>query len=472
MMGTLVLGWITRSIARRVAVYAAAAAAVAATTVGAAVMLGFMRDEPSHARTAMLLTAVAGGAATVLCVAIVTVLIVNRLLSGPLGELTRVLRQAESGRWLKTTKSTRADEIGDVARAFDRLSATVTDLSVAVIDSDRELAYTRRELKLKEALSLLFELTQTLNAESDLDGILSALPGRIGKALGFEQMAVLLFDEARQEFVVRGTYGIAAAARDVAFPRDDLLSGAVADSGQPLVIPDTARDPRYSHFKGQHLMDGAFACVPMLAGKRLVGLFHVLRPGAASITDPDVRLLSSLASYAALAIAHAQAGMRLQAMTVTDDLTGVANRRALMERTREEVERSTRHHHPLAALMIDLDHFKRVNDDLGHLVGDDVLRRVAACLRDGVRRVDMVARYGGEEFVVLLPETGRDDAVLVAEKLRAAVAALDLPHKLTISVGVAMCPEHAVAPPRLIDAADQALLAAKRAGRDRVMVAA
>src|SRR5262249_7589818 len=123
---------------------------------------------------------------------------------------------------------------------------------------------------------------------------------------------------------------------------------------------------------------------------------------------------------------------------------------------------------PLAALMIDLDHFKRVNDELGHPRGDEVLRAVARALAAGLPAKATLARYGGEEFCALLPETARAEAVAAAETLRAPVAGLDVGRPLTISIGVAVFPDDAGDDGALIGAADRALLAAKRAGRDRV----
>ncbi len=303
--------WIGRSIARRVAFSAALVAAAAAAIVGLVVVFVVMPKQAA-ARGPLAVVAFVGGAATVLCVAVATVLIVDRLLKKSLDDLTHALRAAEKGRWMRSIDTGRADEIGDLARAFDRLSATVTDLSVSVIDADRELAWTRSELKAKDGLSLVFDLSRTFGAASDPQAIVAAIPARVAAALGFEQMAILLLDEERGEFVVRATAGIDGAL-GVAFARTDPLSGRVADTGEPLVIPDTAKDPRYSHFKGTHATDGAFASVPMLVKGRLVGLFNVLRPSPGSISEGDVRLLSSLASYAGMAIELAETHARLRA---------------------------------------------------------------------------------------------------------------------------------------------------------------
>src|SRR5262249_18577210 len=306
-------------------------------------------------------------------------------------------------------------------------------------------------------------LSKGLGAENDAQAIVAAIPARVCATLGFEQMAVLLYDEARAEFVVRAAAGIAEGAVGVAFPRSDGISGRVADTGEPLVIPDTAQDPRYSHFRGAHPVDGAFASVPMKVEGRLVGLFNVLRPGVASISDGDVRLLSSLASYAGMAIELAETHAQLREHAVTDELTGVANRRLLGERLESELAAAERAGTTLAVLMLDLDHFKPWNDDFGHAKGDEVLRAVARALAGAVRPGDLVARYGGDEFVVLLAGADGPTARSLAEKLRAAAAALELGRALTVSVGVAVFPDDG---PALLRAADAALIEAKRQGPD------
>ena len=175
-----------------------------------------------------------------------------------------------------------------------------------------------------------------------------------------------------------------------------------------------------------------------------------------------------------------RANEQLKAISLTDGLTHVANRRRFDEKLNDEWRRAQRHGHPLSLLMLDIDHFKRVNDELGHLVGDDCLTAVAAlCVAEVQRSGDLLARYGGEEFSILLPATPEEGAVRVAEKVRQAVARSPVYSgervalvSLTISVGVAsLVPGPGVEPQELIRQADEALYAAKESGRNRVMVA-
>ena len=165
----------------------------------------------------------------------------------------------------------------------------------------------------------------------------------------------------------------------------------------------------------------------------------------------------------------------LKILATTDALTGTLNRRRFFEEAEEERARSVRYKHPLSLAMLDLDHFKAINDCFGHAVGDEALQRAAAVMRKAVRRQDRVGRYGGEEFGVLFPETGLDEALRVAERLRREVAnedmrAGDAPVQLRVSCGVAACRTD-----ESIDAtlrrADAALYRAKQDGRDRVVAA-
>jgi diguanylate cyclase (GGDEF)-like protein len=175
----------------------------------------------------------------------------------------------------------------------------------------------------------------------------------------------------------------------------------------------------------------------------------------------------------------AEANARLGQLAVTDGLTGLFNHRHFHERLALEIERAQRSGRPVSLLMIDVDHFKAFNDAFGHPAGDEILRQLAVVLAAERRANDVVARYGGEEFAVILVDASKATAALVADKLRADVLRHDFPHqrsegqggRLSISVGVATCPDEATDVPTLVQAADAALYAAKRAGRNRVALA-
>jgi diguanylate cyclase (GGDEF)-like protein len=173
---------------------------------------------------------------------------------------------------------------------------------------------------------------------------------------------------------------------------------------------------------------------------------------------------------------EAQYHEEIYRLTIIDGLTDIHNKRYLLEFLDRELARSERYKRPLALVLFDIDHFKRVNDDLGHLAGDAVLREMSACIRATVRKEELFARYGGEEFVVVLPETTVEDAVAFAERVREAVANHHFEYDgealpITISLGVASpdCQE-AYSPQELILRADKALYQAKNDGRNCVRV--
>jgi diguanylate cyclase (GGDEF)-like protein len=159
----------------------------------------------------------------------------------------------------------------------------------------------------------------------------------------------------------------------------------------------------------------------------------------------------------------------LEALSLTDSLTGLANRRAFEQRLKMEWQRATRYEHPLTIMLIDVDHFKRFNDDFGHQTGDHVLAQVGTILQQAVRTTDLACRYGGEEFVIILPDTSLDDAMPIAHRIREQVANYAWEaRQVTVSVGVSMLNQQETAN-QLVSDADQALYQAKAAGRNQVI---
>jgi diguanylate cyclase (GGDEF)-like protein len=213
--------------------------------------------------------------------------------------------------------------------------------------------------------------------------------------------------------------------------------------------------------------------VPLRSSDEVLGVLVLYDPRPDSGGgDDDLTTLRTLADQAAVAVENVLRHRDVALMAVTDGLTGLANYRSFTETIGREIERATRFGRPVGLVLLDIDHFKRVNDTFGHQRGDAVLVELAARVRGQVRDVDTVARYGGEELVVVLPETDVDGAELAAERIRTAVGRRPFAEpgeeavSVTVSLGVAVHGVHATTASALLRRADQALYAAKRAGRD------
>ena len=224
-----------------------------------------------------------------------------------------------------------------------------------------------------------------------------------------------------------------------------------------------------------------YLCVPLFAEGETLGLLHLRcvkeesnpSENTGSI-EPGLSLAVAVAEETSLALANLKVHDSLHEQSIRDSLTGLYNRRFLEEFLLRELARADRKKHPLSVITMDIDHFKRINDALGHGAGDIVLRRVGLLLQGFVRQSDIACRVGGEEFSVLLPEATMQIATQRAEAIRKAVQELKLKYEdhtlnaITISLGVAAFPDHGTTPAALLHAADQALYDAKYRGRDRV----
>ncbi len=317
---------------------------------------------------------------------------------------------------------------------------------------------------------------QRLIAHLHPDHLLQDLGNELRRLLPFDRLT--LWSYARQEAHLQIVGVYPQQSRDV-FPAYLEVSGMLGkalDHRKPLVLahPLSERLPDLQeHFRGHLLL------IRLCVHDYPWGLLILERePQREPFVRADYETIQVLVEHLAILLENLRLYRQTAEMAVRDGLTGLLNHRRLHERLQEELSRSLRYHHPLTLLMIDVDYFKRYNDTYGHQQGDELLRQLAEILRQNIRQSDIAGRYGGEEFAVILPETDKESAVVLAQRLCEVVARTPFPGypggppvRCTVSIGVASYPEDALTVSDLIAAADTALYRAKRFGKNRVVIA-
>lgn len=356
--------------------------------------------------------------------------------------------------------------------------AIIEEKSRELYNKHRELeAAVAAERRARDEAEALREALEAFTAKLDLDQIVNQLKGFLARLVPHRSCAVYVrFDD---EFVLCGVAGQpgagdGGAAPEATISRPPDCLGDIERAAGPLILRPA---PRQAEECAASLpIDGpAWMAVPMTAHGRHLGFVLLGSSEEDAFDDASARLAQALAKEAAEALENARLFREVERLSTTDPLTGLHNRRHFDIRASIEFERSMRYGLELSAMMLDLDHFKQVNDTRGHAAGDIVLADVAAVCMSTLRASDLEARYGGEEFCFLLPETGSQDAAALAERLRAAIAGLRFAagadeFSVTASLGVTERDGEHDTVEALLRRTDEALYAAKSAGRDRVVV--
>ncbi|SNR91269.1 diguanylate cyclase (GGDEF) domain-containing protein [Humidesulfovibrio mexicanus] len=339
-----------------------------------------------------------------------------------------------------------------------------------------------RELLARKSshLSFLNRVLSRASASLDVGTILSKVRGDLRHLLPVEALCAVFWTR------IEGGAGLDAEMylHCRMAPPEHEAWGEVLRSGAERLAGVRVRECRQFCLTGggRHMAkapapdSGRLLMLPLSAGGESFGCLALLTSKGLRLAKDQVETLNAAVNHLALALRNALLYRQVKSMADHDGLTGIANRRRFEERLEEEARRHGRYDLPLSLILLDIDHFKRINDTHGHQTGDAVLRGVAGLLAESLRGTDFPARYGGEEFAVILPHTSREQALLLAERIRQRVSQREFGQgetlvRLTVSAGVSALGS-GEGGPELVSLADQALYLAKDGGRNRVVVAA
>jgi diguanylate cyclase (GGDEF)-like protein len=320
-------------------------------------------------------------------------------------------------------------------------------------------------------LSAIQSIVQKLSSLHEIPAIAGVIETELKQLIDYTACR-LYFLDAEHQVLLPVTY-VGSEVADFRLHIGEGLAGWVAETGRSVIVDNTLTDPRVflSGGRREESMIGA----PLIYEGQVQGVITLTMPGVGKFDSDDLRLLEIITGQAAIVIDRARLYGALVQDAMTDPLTGLYNRRYLVERLREELSRSERHITGLSAIMLDIDKFKDVNDQFGHDAGDSVLVDLAAAVRNIVRTEDIVARYGGEEYCVLVPNITPDEAEAMAERLWECIQSRLLPITagatgITVCVGVAHVEAGDVGE-SLLSRADAAMYAGKRQGGNMIHVA-
>jgi len=329
-------------------------------------------------------------------------------------------------------------------------------------------------------LAILTDVVKTANSILEPRKVIELVVEKIRELIPSEAWSLMMVDEEKQELVFEAAVG--AKARDVSAVRLKIgegVAGWVAQCGKPAIVNDAPRDPRFSprvdtrtQFETRSIL-----CAPLVSRGRTIGVLEIINKQGGPFTRADLQLVLTLVEPCAIAIENAILFQRTEQLTITDDLTRLFNSRYLNLYLGREIKRCKRHGIPLSVIFLDLDGFKGINDQYGHLAGSGTLTEVGGILAEGVRESDILARYGGDEFVVVLPETPASGALVIAERLRRAIEEhrflepQGIAARISASFGISTYPDHALSPEGLIQKADQAMYRVKEREKNGIEVA-
>jgi diguanylate cyclase (GGDEF)-like protein/PAS domain S-box-containing protein len=343
-----------------------------------------------------------------------------------------------------------------------------------ITDITERVNFERNAEKAKVQAEALQEAMAELSSQLDLSQVLRRILLSLRKILAFDSATLFLKVDDQLKVVAARGFKNTSRLIDKTFPADNMLLNAIQKLEKPIILEDAQADPRFAGWEGANSVRGWLG-VPLIRRGQFLGFLTIDSYSVGAYHDEDALIAQTFADEAAIMIENARLYEKAQQMATFDALTGIHNRRYFFEEASKEFKRNQRYGNHLSVIMIDIDHFKLINDRFGHAAGDKVLIQFVDRVKKQVRSSDILARYGGEEFSILLPETGLDQARQFAERIREEVAFQpfntgEAETYITISLGVAEYTEDVTQLDELIGRSDKAMYEAKQFGRNRVRI--
>ncbi len=314
----------------------------------------------------------------------------------------------------------------------------------------------------------LLQITESILTTLDARGVLESITDRLGRLLLCDNIAIEVVDPASGLLTPLTARGVHATEYLEAWePGETGIATWVVAHNEPVFISDERHDPRVNHFRDESSLDGSLIVIPLRGRHGAIGVLTIERLGVGNtFSAEEFELVQLFAAQVSIALQNAEVFQAVEIRARTDDLTGLLNHGTFQE----WLERSVRDGSPFSLIMLDLDDFRDVNNEMGHQAGDELLKKIAGGLVRSGRDSDLVFRYGGDEFTFILPHTDAAGALQVADRARKAVSTST--GSVSASVGVATFPTDGATATDILLAADRACFVAKRGGRDRVVTAA
>lgn len=330
-----------------------------------------------------------------------------------------------------------------------------------------------------QLFSFFYEVSRGLISNLKFEEILDLLLSVMNEVIGYDRLTISEYKTGgNRAKIIRVNGQRDEFVEDTSYPLEGGLNGWVIRKCKPIRIGDLEKDdqflPRFTSQEKSNKNLRSFLGAPISYHDICFGVISVESFEPNNYGDGDEKILTMLANNFGVALERSHALQQLELQATTDELTKVFNYRYFIQRIGEEIERSLRYDSNITLFLLDLDHFKQVNDEYGHLAGDRVLKQVAAEIKNSTRNVDFVCRYGGEEFSIVLVETGMKEALYTAERIRKNIESMTINYEdavinITVSIGAVEFPNASKNYEKLINEADKALYQAKSKGRNCIV---